>query len=63
MNRYYVFGTFGDFPPNVCEDLQQKCSKYRETLEHFCCKPKQTAEISRAENIISIHLVCVNAKK
>jgi len=27
MNRYYMFGTFRDFWPKVCEDLQQKCSK------------------------------------
>ena len=50
---YYVFGTLRNFSPNVCEALWQKCFKYtKDALEHFCHKPKQTAKIFRAENII-----------
>jgi len=55
MGRDYVLGTIRDFFPKVCEELQQIFSKYRESLEKICCKPKQTEKISRAKYIIPAH--------
>jgi hypothetical protein len=56
MDSYYVFGTLRNFLPKVCEALRQECSKYtKDALEHCCRKPKQTAKIFRAEDIITVH--------
>jgi len=44
-----AFHTLRNFPPNVCEDLQQICSYTSATIKQICCKPKQTAEIFRVK--------------